>query len=93
MLLTQGSAVLIQELLAADLIDEFRLLIFPLVLGKGKRLFGEGAIPAAFKCTKSTASPGGVLIANYQRAGEVEIGSFEFETPTPAELERRAKLK
>jgi dihydrofolate reductase len=91
-LLTQGSTVLIQELLAADLIDEFRLLILPLVLGKGKRLFGEGTIPAAFRCTKSSASPRGVLIANYQRAGEVQTGSFEFETPTEAELERRAKL-
>ena len=92
-LFTQGSTVLIQQLLAAGLVDEIRLLVFPLVLGKGKRLFGEGSIPAAFKCTKSAASPGGVLIANYERAGEVKTGSFGDDTPTEAELERRAKLK
>ncbi len=91
-LLIQGSSALIQELLAADLIDEFRLLIFPLVLGKGKRLFGEGTIPAAFKCIKSIASPSGVIIANYERAGEIKTGSFAIENPSEAELERRKKL-
>ena len=63
-LLMQGSSGLIQQLLANDLIDEFRLLIYPLALGRGKRLFGEGTIPAAFTCTKSAATPNGVLIAN-----------------------------
>jgi len=92
-LLIQGSSALIQELLAADLIDEFRLLIFPLVLGRGKRLFGEGTIPAAFKCTKSTASPSGVIMTNYERAGEIKTGSFAMENPTEAELERREKLR
>ena len=91
-LLMQGSSGLIQQLLANDLIDEFRLLIYPLALGRGKRLFGEGTIPAAFTCTKSAATPNGVLIANYQRAGEVPTGSFAMETPTEAELERRQKL-
>lgn len=75
-LLTQGSSDFIQALLAADLIDEFRLLIFPLVLGKGKRLFGSGTAPAAFKMTRSTLSPSGVVIATYERAGNVKTGSF-----------------
>jgi dihydrofolate reductase len=81
-LLTQGSSNLIQSLLAADLIDEVRLLIYPLTLGKGKRLFGEGAIPAAFKLTRSAVSSSGVIVASYERAGAIQTGSFELETPT-----------
>jgi dihydrofolate reductase len=91
-LLTQGSTELLQILLAHDLIDELQLLVFPLVLGNGKRLFGSGAVPAAFKLTKSTVSPSGVLIGNYERAGDVRTGSFEFEQPTEAEIERRKSL-
>jgi dihydrofolate reductase len=92
-LLTQGSTELIQELLENDLIDELRLMIYPLVLGRGKRLFGEGAIPAAFKLTKSAVAPSGVLIANYERAGDIQTGSFAMATPTEAEIERRKKLR
>ena len=91
-LLTQGSSELIQTLLANDLIDELRLLILPVVLGKGKRLFGDGAIPAAFRLTKSVTSPSGTLIASYERAGDVATGSFAMEQPTDAELERRRRL-
>ena len=91
-LLTQGSAELIQTLLANDLIDELRLLILPVVLGKGKCLFGDGAIPAAFRLTKSVTSPNGTLIATYERAGDVATGSFAMEQPTDAELERRRRL-
>jgi len=71
-----GSGQLSQTLLRHDLIDELWLKIFPLVLGKGKRLFGDGAIPAAFRLTKSSVSPNGVIIANYIRTGEVKTGSF-----------------
>ena len=92
-LLIQGSSGLIQQLLAADLIDEIRLMIYPLTLGKGKRLFGTGTIPGAFKVTRSTVSPSGVIIAGYQRAGEVRTGNFQLENPTPAEIERRKNLK
>lgn len=91
-LLTQGSSVLIQTLLAHDLIDEIRLLIYPLVLGRGKRLFGDGAMPAAFTLSQATTSPSGVLIATYARAGEVRTGSFALDTPNAAELERRKNL-
>jgi dihydrofolate reductase len=93
MLLIQGSSNLIQTLLANDLIDEFRLLIYPLVFGKGKRLFGDGTVPAALKLTKSLALPKGVISANFERAGEIETGSFGADDPSPAEIERRKKMK
>jgi dihydrofolate reductase len=87
-----GSPGLIQTLLRHDLVDEFRLWTWPLVLGRGKRLFGDGTVPAALKLVDSTVSSTGVTISVYERAGEIELGSFEFEEPTPAELERRRKL-
>ncbi|BAV47195.1 bifunctional deaminase-reductase domain-containing protein [Mesorhizobium loti] len=92
-LLIQGSADLIQTLLANGLIDEIRLMIFPLVLGKGKRLFGDDAMPAAFKLAKSQTSSTGVIIATYERAGEIEVGSFVTGEPSAAELERRKNWK
>ncbi|HEY7384676.1 MAG TPA: dihydrofolate reductase family protein [Beijerinckiaceae bacterium] len=91
-LLTQGSTELLQTLFANDLVDQLRLLIFPIVLGKGKRLFGSGATPAAFRLAKSTTSPSGVLIATYERAGDIATGSFALDTPTKAEIERRRAL-
>ena len=87
-----GSADLIQSLLENDLVDELRLMIFPVVLGDGKRLFGEGTIPAAFEVTDSTTATTGVLLVNYKRAGDVQYGSFALEEPTEAEVERREKL-
>ncbi|MCA0032476.1 MULTISPECIES: dihydrofolate reductase family protein [unclassified Mesorhizobium] len=92
-LLIQGSADLIQTLLANGLIDEIRLMIFPLLLGKGKRLFGDDAMPAAFKLAKSQATSTGVIIATYERAGEIEVGSFVTGEPSDAELERRKNWK
>ncbi len=71
-----GSSELIQTLLAAGLVDEFRLKIFPVVLGRGKRLFGDGTLPAAFKLVHTAVSGSGVVVAYYQPAGEVTAGSF-----------------
>jgi dihydrofolate reductase len=71
-----GSGNLVQTLLKHDLVDELWLKIFPVTLGTGKRLFAEGTIPAAFKLTDSKVSPKGVIFASYERAGEVETGSF-----------------
>jgi dihydrofolate reductase len=88
-----GSGNLIQTLLKHDLVDEFRLKIFPITLGKGKRLFADGAIPAGFALRQSAVSPNGVIVATYVRAGDVKTGSFEFENPTQAELARRARLR
>ena len=70
-----GSGKLIQTLLANDLVDELRLIIFPLTLGKGKKLFANGAIPAAFTLLESTVTPSGVILANYKRAGKVKTGT------------------
>lgn len=69
-----GSSELIQLLLKNDLVDELHLKIHPLTLGKGKRLFQQGAIPAAFKLTKSTTTTTGVIIAHYRRQGKVKTG-------------------
>ena len=92
-LLIQGSGNLIQTLLANGLIDEIRLMIFPLVLGKGKRLFGDNAMPAAFRLAKSETSTTGVIMATYERAGEIRTGSFAQEKPSEAEIERRKNWK
>jgi dihydrofolate reductase len=76
MLQVHGSGNLIQTLLKNDLVDELWLKIFPVTLGKGKRLFAEGTMPAAFELIESKTSPRGVIFANYKRAGEVKTGSF-----------------
>jgi dihydrofolate reductase len=87
-----GSPGLVQTLLEHDLVDEFRMWIFPVVIGTGKRFFGKGAIPAALRLVDSQVSKTGVTINVYERAGDVEPGSFEFDEPTEAELERRRRL-
>ncbi|TIT72994.1 MAG: dihydrofolate reductase [Mesorhizobium sp.] len=92
-LLIQGSGNLIQTLLANGLIDEIRLMTFPLLLGKGKRLFGDDAMPAAFKLVRSQATSTGVVMATYERGGEIKTGSFATEQPSEAELERRKNWK
>ena len=71
-----GSSKLVQLLMKNDLVDELWLLIYPLTLGKGKKLFDDGAIPAAFTLTESSVTPTGVIIANYKRAGEVKTGTM-----------------
>lgn len=71
-----GSGELIQLLLKIDLVDELWLKIYPLTLGKGKKLFDNGAIPAAFTLTDSIVTPSGVIIANYKRAGKVKTGTM-----------------
>jgi dihydrofolate reductase len=93
MLLTQGSSVLLQTLLAHDLIDEFRLLIFPLVLGQGKRLFKDGAKPGALKLASTSVSTTGVIMNVYHPDGAVRTGSFAVEKPSDAELARRERWK
>jgi dihydrofolate reductase len=70
-----GSSKLIQLLLKNDLVDELRLKIHPLTLGKGKKLFDNGTIPVAFTLTESIVTPTGVIIAGYKRAGEVKTGT------------------
>jgi len=76
-LLTWGSAAVVRQLLAAGLVDDLRLIIYPVVLGRGKRLFGDNAQPSAFSLTNSTSTASGVLLTRYARSGEVRTGSFE----------------
>ena len=87
-----GSPGLVQTLLEHDLIDEFRMWIFPVVIGAGKRFFGDGAIPVGLKLVDTKVFKTGVTVNTYERAGEVNPGSFEFDEPTQAELERRERL-
>jgi len=87
-----GSSQLIQTLLAYDLVDEFRLWMFPLVLGKGKRIFGVGTAPTGLELVDSKMSTTGVMINTYRNSGEVQAGSFALEQPTDVEIERRHKL-
>jgi dihydrofolate reductase len=70
-----GSGNFVQTLFKHDLVDELWLMIFPVTLGTGKRLFGEGAVPAAFTLTESLVTSNGVIFANYKRAGEVKTGA------------------
>lgn len=71
-----GSGNLLQTLIKHDLVDVFWLMIFPVTLGVGKRLFAAGTIPAAFKVTESNVSSNGVIVVNYERAGAIVTGSF-----------------
>lgn len=74
-----GSGNLIQTLLRHNLVDQYRLWVFPLVVGSGKRLFADGVIPSALKLVDSTVSTSGVLIATYEPAGEIVTGSFALD--------------
>jgi dihydrofolate reductase len=71
-----GSGKLVQQLLQHDLVDEFWLNIHPVILGKGKKLFDDSAMPAAFTLVESTTTPSGVIMVNYKRAGEVKVGTI-----------------
>ena len=87
-----GSPGLIQTLLRHNLIDRFRLWIFPVVLGAGKRFFGEGTMPAGLRLVGSEVSKSGVTINTYERTGAISPGLMGFDEPTDAELERRRRL-
>ena len=71
-----GSGELTQLLLKNDLVDELWLKIYPVTLGKGKKLFDKGTIPAAFKLTECTVTPNGVIAVNYRRSGKVKTGTI-----------------
>jgi dihydrofolate reductase len=83
-----GSSQLIQTLIAHDLVDEYHLLIFPVLLGSGKRLFGGGVIPAGLRLVDTKTSTTGVIIATYEPAGGINYGSFALDQPAAAEGER-----
>jgi dihydrofolate reductase len=87
-----GSSDLLQTLIPAGLIDEYRLWTFPVVVGKGKRLFGSGTVPSSLTLVESRASTTGVTIGLYRPAGGIKPGSFALVEPTEAEIERRKKM-
>ncbi|SAK51602.1 hypothetical protein AWB77_01324 [Caballeronia fortuita] len=76
-LLTFGSGDMVRQLLAAGLVDELCLVIFPVMLGRGKRMFGDDALASAFTLAHVGHTPGGVLVTRYQRDGDVRTGTFE----------------
>jgi dihydrofolate reductase len=93
-LLTQGSTELVHALLAAGLVDEIRTFTFPLLLGKGKRLFNDASQPRVLKLTHSAVSPNGLIAATYVPDGEVKTATVGGAVePSTAELARREKLK
>jgi dihydrofolate reductase len=87
-----GSGGLIQSLQAAALIDEYNVWTFPVVLGKGKRLFEASARASALQLVRSTVSSSGVVMSRYVPAGDIVAGSFASNEPSELELARRAKL-
>lgn len=92
-LIIQGSGTLYPQLLRAGLIDRLILITFPVVLGSGKRLFGDGTPPGAMRMVEHQVTPGGNIIATYQPDGPVEIGSVQAEEPSAAELDRREMVE
>jgi dihydrofolate reductase len=88
----QGSWNLIQTLLQHELIDEYRLWTFPVLVGPGKRLFADGTVPAGLELVDSATSTTGVVMATYRPAGQLTLGSFAFEDPTDEEVVRRTGL-
>jgi dihydrofolate reductase len=92
-LLIQGSSTLYPPLLSARLIDRLIVMTFPLVLGRGKRIFDASLNPGALRLTDHFVSKTGVVFASYEPAGEVQTGSFETKEPSKATLELREKIK
>ncbi len=92
-LVIQGSSTLYPILLKEGLVDELRLMTFPIVLGRGKRLFDDETPAVEMKILKSSTTPNGIIVANYAVGGDVKHGSFEDEHPSQVEIERREKMR
>ncbi len=87
-----GSSDLLQTLNLHNLVDRYQICTFPVVVGHGKRLFADGTVPGGLKLLDSKTSTTGVVIATYEPAGKIRVGSFAFDTPTEEEVERRRGL-
>ena len=90
-LLVHGSGKLVQTLFAHNLVDVLHTFVYPLTIGKGKKLFEEGTQPQEWKVTDAVVSPSGAIVATYVPGGEVKAGSYAVEEPSKAELARREK--
>jgi dihydrofolate reductase len=91
-LVTQGSTELVHALLANDLVDEIKIFTVPVVLGGGKKLFADGSVAHSYKLTSSRASDPGLVIAHYERAGEIKIGDTALAKPSKAEVARQERM-
>ena len=92
-LVTQGSTELVHALLANDLVDAMSIFTVPVVLGGGKKLFGDGSAPHSFKLTSSRVSSTGVLIGHYERDGEIKIVDGALDSPSKREIARQERMK
>ena len=92
-LVTQGSTELVHVLLANDLVDAMSVFTVPVVLGGGKKLFADGSAPHSYKLTGSRVSSTGLMIAHYERAGEIAIGDTALDSPSDAERARQERMK
>ena len=92
-LVTQGSTELVHALLANDLVDAMTIFTVPVVLGGGKKLFADGSAPHSYKLIRSRVSTSGLMIAHYERAGDIQIGDTALDKPSAAEQARQQRMK
>jgi dihydrofolate reductase len=92
-LVIQGSSTLYPQLMARGLLDRLVLMIAPVVLGKGKPLFGEGTPSGTFKLVEQRTTPGGFVMATYQPDGPVRTATFASPDPSSIELDRRSRME
>lgn len=92
-LVTQGSTELVHALLADDLVDAISTFTVPVVLGRGKKLFADGSAPHRYTLTRSRISSTGLVVAHYERSGDITIGDTALDTPSDAERRRRERMK
>jgi dihydrofolate reductase len=92
-LLTQGSTELVHALLARDLVDAMSLFTVPVVLGGGKKLFADGSAPRSFQLTASRVAPNGLIVAHYERGGEIKKGDAPLDSPSERERSRQERMK
>jgi dihydrofolate reductase len=92
-LVTQGSTELVHALLAADLVDAISVYIVPVVLGSGKKLFADGSTPHAYRLVSSRASTNGLVVAHYERDGDVKTNPVPIDKPSEREIARQARMR
>jgi dihydrofolate reductase len=92
-LVTQGSTELVHALLAHDLVDTMSIFTVPVVLGGGKKLFADGSMAHSYKLARSRISSNGLMIAHYERAGDIAVGGTELDSPSDRERARQARMK
>jgi dihydrofolate reductase len=92
-LVTQGSTELVHALLAHDLVDGMSIFTVPVILGSGKKLFADGSVPHSYQLTRSRVSSTGLLIAHYERGGDIKIGDTAFDKPSASEEARQERME